>query len=244
MISSIAGLSILGAQLALAKASLRQDSVDPRGNGVSSADRVTKPQSVRQTGASTPDNDGDDDLASGAAPVVDTVEISAEALNAARRAETARLATMSPEAKTDMVDRLRKRDREVRAHEAAHQAAGGAYAGSATFSYQTGPDGQQYAVGGEVPIDLSPVPGDPEATIRKMQQIRAAALAPASPSGADRQVAAKAAQIAAEAQAELAQQASSRFGGEGQADAESPEMTAIAAFSAESSPVPRLNIIA
>lgn len=105
------------------------------------------------------------------------------------------------------VAELKKRDVEVRAHEAAHVAAGGAYVrGGASFSYQTGPDKGRYAVGGEVSIDTSPVNGDPEATIRKMQTVRSAALAPANPSGQDRSVAAKAAAREAQAQQELARE--------------------------------------
>ncbi len=90
------------------------------------------------------------------------------------------------------VKKLAARDREVRAHEAAHQAVGGQYAGAATFTYQSGPDGRRYAVGGEVPIDISAVPGDPDATIRKLRTVRRAALAPAEPSAQDRSVAATA----------------------------------------------------
>jgi hypothetical protein len=55
-----------------------------------------------------------------------------------------------------MAAELRKVDMEVRAHEAAHLAAGGPYAGTAHFSYVKGPDGKYYAVAGEVPIDVSP----------------------------------------------------------------------------------------
>ena len=46
----------------------------------------------------------------------------------------------------------------------------------------TGPDGQRYAIGGEVPIDLSAVPGNPQATLQKALTIRRAALAPTDPS--------------------------------------------------------------
>ncbi|WP_336366268.1 putative metalloprotease CJM1_0395 family protein [Marinobacter sp. C2H3] len=108
-----------------------------------------------------------------------------------------------------MLSQLKARDREVRAHEAAHQSVGGLYAGSASFTYQKGPDGNQYAIGGEVPVDVSPVPGDPQATIDKMMTIRAAALAPAQPSGQDRAVAAKAVQALFKARAE---QASGEYG--------------------------------
>ncbi|MCX7023185.1 MAG: putative metalloprotease CJM1_0395 family protein [Spirochaetes bacterium] len=104
---------------------------------------------------------------------------------------------------------LSSRDAEVRAHEAAHVGAGGRYVrGGASFSYQRGPDGRMYAVGGEVGIDTSPVPGNPEATAAKMRTVRAAALAPADPSGADRSVAAAAAQQEAAALSELAQKRS------------------------------------
>lgn len=99
---------------------------------------------------------------------------------------------------------LKARDREVRAHEAAHQAVGGQYAGAMSFTYQRGPDGAQYAVGGEVPIDVSPVAGDPQATVEKMRVVRAAAMAPAQPSAQDRAVAAQAMQTMLQAQSELA----------------------------------------
>ena len=52
-------------------------------------------------------------------------------------------------------------------------------------------------------IDASPVAGDPEATIRKAQVIRAAAMAPADPSAQDRRVAAAATKMEAEARQEL-----------------------------------------
>ncbi len=97
------------------------------------------------------------------------------------------------EAERKEVQKLKQRDREVRAHEAAHKAAGGSIAGAPSFETTTGPDGRSYAVAGEVSIDTSPVPNNPEATIRKMEIVRRAALAPSQPSGQDRQVAADAA---------------------------------------------------
>ncbi len=103
------------------------------------------------------------------------------------------------------VQELRKTDQEVRAHEAAHLAAAGGLARGVSFTYVTGPDGRQYAVGGEVSLDVSPEPGNPEATLRKAEQIRAAANAPANPSGQDRQVAAQAAQMSLVAQQELSE---------------------------------------
>jgi hypothetical protein len=105
------------------------------------------------------------------------------------------------------VTELAKRDREVRAHEAAHKGAAGGLAGGASFSYETGPDGKRYAVAGEVSIDTSPVKGDPAATERKMRQVQRAALAPAEPSSQDRKVAASAAAKAQAAQVEQVKQA-------------------------------------
>lgn len=108
------------------------------------------------------------------------------------------------EEEQEQVDELKERDREVRTHEQAHKAAAGPHArGGPTYEYQRGPDGQNYAVGGSVDIDTSPVKGDPEATIQKAQVVRAAALAPAEPSAQDRKVAAAASRMLAEAQSDL-----------------------------------------
>lgn len=88
---------------------------------------------------------------------------------------------------------MKARDREVCAHEQAHKSAAGGFAsGGAIFEYQTGPDGKQYAVSGEVKIDTSPVLGNPEATVRKAEKIQRAATAPVEPSSQDLQVAAQA----------------------------------------------------
>ncbi|TMP74111.1 putative metalloprotease CJM1_0395 family protein [Pseudoalteromonas sp. S1608] len=108
------------------------------------------------------------------------------------------------EQELQQIKELKARDTEVRTHEQAHAAVGGKYAGSPSYEYQRGPDGTNYAVGGEVPIDVGVINGDPQATIDKMQTVRAAALAPAEPSGADRAIAADATQKIAAAQAELA----------------------------------------
>lgn len=98
---------------------------------------------------------------------------------------------LSPEAKQEL-NRLKARDAEVKRHEQAHASVGGAHAGTPQYEWERGPDGRMYAVGGEVQIDVAPIEGDPEKTIQKMRQVRAAALAPAEPSSQDRQVAAKA----------------------------------------------------
>lgn len=108
------------------------------------------------------------------------------------------------EAERDQVEKLKARDAEVRRHEQAHAAVGGQYASAPSYTFQQGPDGRRYAIGGEVQIDVAPVPGDPEATIDKMGVVKAAALAPAEPSSADRRVAAFADAQRLQAMAELA----------------------------------------
>jgi hypothetical protein len=103
----------------------------------------------------------------------------------------------------EILQQLKKRDTDVRAHEQAHLSVAGRYAaGSASYSYQTGPDGVKYAIGGEVPIDIS-AESTPEATIQKMETVRRAALAPADPSPADLQIAADASAKEIQAMQEL-----------------------------------------
>jgi len=123
----------------------------------------------------------------------------------AQRNGKAALEQAQAEAEREQVQALKARDLEVRRHEQAHAAAGGVYAGAPTYEFTTGPDGARYATGGEVSIDTSPVPGDPQATLEKAQTVRRAALAPAEPSEQDRRVAAEASQMAAQARVELLQ---------------------------------------
>ena len=101
------------------------------------------------------------------------------------------------------IEQLKRRDQEVKAHELAHKSTAGPYAsGAPSFDYQIGPDGKRYAVGGEVSIDISKE-SDPERTLEKAQVIRRAAMAPANPSSQDRQIAMRAATMAAEARQEI-----------------------------------------
>jgi hypothetical protein len=122
---------------------------------------------------------------------------------------------LSPQASA-LVAKLAARDADVRAHEAAHVAAGGSLiTGGPNFSYQRGPDGRDYAVGGDVTIDTSAVPGDPAATAAKARQVEAAALAPADPSGQDESVAGQAEAMAAQASAQVAASRGAPGGGKG-----------------------------
>ena len=101
---------------------------------------------------------------------------------------------------------LAERDREVRAHEQTHASIGGQYASAPSYTYERGPDGRMYAVSGEVKIDTSPIPNDPQATLEKAEIIQRAALSVAEPSSADRAAAADARAMAVEARAEMLQQ--------------------------------------
>lgn len=99
------------------------------------------------------------------------------------------------------LQQLIKTDQEVRAHEQAHIAASGGLATSGpNYVYVTGPDGKLYAVGGDVNIDVSPVPNNPDATIQKMDTVIRAALAPAQPSTQDYTVASQAQMVIIQAQ--------------------------------------------
>lgn len=130
------------------------------------------------------------------------------------------------------LQKLAERDREVRDHEAAHAAIGGSLAGPPKLAYTTGPDGRRYAVGGEVSIDMSPVPNNPEATIRKAETIRAAALAPVNPSPRDLSIAAESAQMMANARAEMALNQTKEMGGQPRQESNGESHT----VSAESQP--------
>lgn len=101
------------------------------------------------------------------------------------------------------IEQLKARDQEVRVHEQAHAATGGQYAGAPQYEYTTGPDNKRYVTDGQVSIDVSEEK-TPEETLQKMEQVRAAALAPAEPSSQDLKVAAEASQKATEARSEIA----------------------------------------
>ncbi len=115
---------------------------------------------------------------------------------------------------SSQISKLQVTDAKVRAHEAAHLAAGGGVVtGGANFSYTRGPDGKMYAVGGEVPIDSGEA-STPEATIQKARQIAAAAMAPADPSPQDFRVATSAIMMEQRARTELVREQMERINGE------------------------------
>ena len=152
--------------------------------------------------------------------------------------------TLTPEA-LKLIDELKARDAEVRQHEQAHMAAAGGLAVSgASYTYQRGPNGVNYAIGGEVQIDTSPG-ATPEETIARASTIQAAALAPADPSGPDRAVAAQAQQMETQARAELAQkQSQETTGANPQQDRSGASERVRRAYGAEPVSQPALNVYA
>jgi len=93
----------------------------------------------------------------------------------------------------------------VIAHEQAHKAAGGEFTGAATYGYTVGPDGKRYITSGEVSISV-PASDDPEQSLRALERVKAAALAPANPSGQDQSVAASASAKMMRLRSEIARQ--------------------------------------
>ncbi|MFN4010909.1 MAG: putative metalloprotease CJM1_0395 family protein [Pannonibacter sp.] len=123
------------------------------------------------------------------------------------------------EEEEEQVEKLKQRDREVRAHEQAHARVGGPYASAPSYTFQQGPDGGRYAIGGEVQIDTSPE-SEPEATVRMMQIVIRAALAPAEPSSQDLRVAQLARSQLQEAQSQARAEAAAALRGEEEGAAE------------------------
>lgn len=107
-----------------------------------------------------------------------------------------------------IIQKLRQIENRVIAHENAHKAVAGKYAGAVSYTYTKGPDGKMYVTGGEVPLDTSEE-STPEETIAKMEIIQAAALAPSDPSPQDVRVAQIAALKKIKAQIELSQRETS-----------------------------------
>ncbi|NRB37041.1 MAG: hypothetical protein HRU20_01080 [Pseudomonadales bacterium] len=130
-----------------------------------------------------------------------------------------------------LIRQLRVRDREVRAHEAAHAAAGAELAGAPSYSYQKGPDGRNYAIGGEVGINTSVVKGDPQATLARSEKIRRAALAPINPSAQDMHIATLATRMAVDARAAITAEKSRALSDEATKEtlADTPESDDVAA---------------
>lgn len=100
-----------------------------------------------------------------------------------------------------LLQKLQARDAKVRSHEAAHVMAAGGQASSPTYTYQTGPDGKRYAIGGSVNISIMTT-GDSEADARRAKKAYRAAMATGEPSSRDMQTATLAQEMSARAMRE------------------------------------------
>jgi len=128
-----------------------------------------------------------------------------EKIHEEQKAQEAKKSANSDELSEDekkLVKDLASRDSEVKAHEAAHQAAGGGMTGAASYTYQQGPDGKMYAIGGEVSISMKQG-STPEETIANARQIAASAMAAGNPSPQDFAVASSARVMEMKAQQQL-----------------------------------------
>ena len=92
-----------------------------------------------------------------------------------------------------------------------------------------GPDGQQYAVSGEVSIDVSRA-NSAAATAEKMEAVIRAALAPANPSAQDLAVAAQARQVLNEVSQEAREERQGNAEGGANGDKSSPSFIAANAY--------------
>ena len=163
--------------------------------------------SARDSGVGPGDSRGARQAAPGDRPLDRNRSSEIEAQDRGRREQSLdrrAFRDLSPEEQR-VVRELQAREQEVIAHERAHKAAGGRYAGGVSYETQQGPDGRAYKVGGEVSIDTSPE-NDAQATIDKMQVVIRAALAPPDPSAQDQAVAAQARSAMTQARQQLAEE--------------------------------------
>ena len=101
----------------------------------------------------------------------------------------------------EQLEKLKRRDLEVKKHEQAHVSAG---ASNPQYEYEMGPDGIRYATGGHADIEVSEG-NSPEETIEKAHKVKRAALAPDEPSSADRNIAAEADKLELKAKKEISE---------------------------------------
>jgi hypothetical protein len=138
------------------------------------------------------------------APAVNDAETAPLRAPAAESADAAPSAFVAEELNPQQqrqLQTLAQNEHYVRADANAQRAAAGGYASGVQLRYEVGPDGRRYVVDAEVLLDVTPVAGDPAATLRKMELIMRAAI-----SGNDRNAAAEAGELARRARAQLAAQ--------------------------------------
>lgn len=86
-----------------------------------------------------------------------------------------------------VLEKFKRTDSKIRSHEQVHATIGHTTTPIA-YTYQKGPDGKMYAVGGNVRFDTS-IPNDPKAAAFKLDQLHKAASATSEPSNADNTIA-------------------------------------------------------
>jgi len=82
-----------------------------------------------------------------------------------------------------VLSKFKKSDSDIRTHEQIHATIGHTTA-PISYSYQKGPDGKMYAVGGAVRLDTS-IPDDPKAAQFKLDQLKRASNGPSDLSSSD-----------------------------------------------------------
>ncbi|MBP7900796.1 MAG: hypothetical protein KAZ85_02250 [Gammaproteobacteria bacterium] len=187
-----------------------------------SAQPILVPQSVKRSDASI----GQGAVSEKTEANNDTTQAPSNFTSAASSNTNANGVNLNDPEVVKVLSQLKARDQEVRIHEQAHAAVGGQYVTSGpSYSYQTGPDGKRYAVGGNVGIDVSPVANDPKATLIKARQVFQAAMAPAEPSSQDYAVAQSAQAMMQQAQQEIATQQQVSMTGETDDESETSKST-------------------
>lgn len=131
------------------------------------------------------------------------VDLSAEAT--AALAESDESPALS-EAERQEVRRLRSQERRLSMAQNAQRQLAGPYARSVSRSFRNGPDGVGYAVDGSISLDTT-ASSSPQENLKKAQTLRAAAMASGQPSASDMEAIARANQMEAKAQLEMARSA-------------------------------------
>ncbi len=104
-----------------------------------------------------------------------TIQTQATAKTAQTTQTTASGSTLTAQ-QTALVNQLKAQQVLAQQEAQAELQAAGAYGGTVTYQYQRGPDGVTYIVGSSVSFNTQAVPGNPNATISKMETVRRAAL--------------------------------------------------------------------
>ncbi|MEI7611163.1 MAG: putative metalloprotease CJM1_0395 family protein, partial [Rhodospirillaceae bacterium] len=101
----------------------------------------------------------------------------AQSTQTAGTQSAASASTILTAAETAEVAQLKALQQAAQQQAQAQLQAAGAYGGAVSYQYARGPDGVTYVVGASVSFNTGAVPGDPAATIAKMETVRRAALA-------------------------------------------------------------------